>query len=69
MTWKVFGGKYESVYLALLRPRCHKDGLGLDDETLATRMRLEDKALLDDIRTAGARIQRFSAGKTFEEAS
>jgi DNA sulfur modification protein DndE len=40
MTWKVFGGKYEALYLALLRQRCHKDGLGLDDETLATQFRL-----------------------------
>jgi DNA sulfur modification protein DndE len=40
MTWKVFGGKYESLYLALLRRRCHEDGLGLDDETLAIQFRL-----------------------------
>lgn len=40
MTWKVFGGKYEALYLALLRHRCQLDGLGLDDETLATQFRL-----------------------------
>ena len=40
MSWKVFGGKYEALYLALLRHRCRKDGLGLDDETLASQFRL-----------------------------
>ncbi len=40
MTWKVFGGKYEALYLALLRQRCHKDGLGVEDETLVTQFRL-----------------------------
>ena len=32
--------KYEALYLALLRHRCHKDGLRLDDEALATQFRL-----------------------------
>jgi DNA sulfur modification protein DndE len=40
MTWKVFGGMYETLYLALLRHRCQMDGLALDDETLATQFRL-----------------------------
>lgn len=40
MTWKVFGGVYEEIYLALLKERCQRDGLGTSDETLATQFRL-----------------------------
>lgn len=40
MSWKVFGGDYEAVYLALLKLRCHEDGLGTDSETLAEQFRL-----------------------------
>lgn len=40
MTWKVFGGAHEELYLALLKARCHRDGLGTADETLATQFRL-----------------------------
>ena len=40
MTWKVFGGAYEGVYLAVLKERCHRDGLGTSDEVLATQFRL-----------------------------
>lgn len=40
MTWKVFGGAYEEIYLALLKERCQRDGLGTSDEILATQFRL-----------------------------
>jgi DNA sulfur modification protein DndE len=40
MTWKVFGGAHEEIYLALLKERCRKDGLAVDDETLAAQFRL-----------------------------
>jgi len=40
MTWKTFGGPYHDLYLALLRHRCHEDGLGVDAETLAHQFRL-----------------------------
>jgi DNA sulfur modification protein DndE len=40
MTWKVFGGAYEEIYLALLKERCRRDGLGTSDETLASQFRL-----------------------------
>jgi DNA sulfur modification protein DndE len=40
MTWKVFGGSYEELYLALLRQRCQQDGLGITDEVLSTQFRL-----------------------------
>lgn len=40
MDWKTFGGEYEEIYLALLRERCARDGLGTADEVLSTQFRL-----------------------------
>ena len=40
MTWKVFGGSYHEIYLALLRERCHRDGIGTSDDVLALQFRL-----------------------------
>lgn len=40
MTWKVFGGAQGEVYLALLKTRCHRDGLGTSEEVLTTQFRL-----------------------------
>ena len=40
MTWKVFGGEYQETYLALLKERCHRDGLEVTDENLSTQLRL-----------------------------
>lgn len=40
MTWATFGGRYEVIYAALIRHRCHQDGLGTDTETLAEQFRL-----------------------------
>jgi DNA sulfur modification protein DndE len=40
MTWKVFAGPYGDELWALLRYRCHCDGLALDDDTLAAQFRL-----------------------------
>jgi len=40
MTWKVFAGPYGDIFWALLRQRCDRDGLGLDDETLNQQFRL-----------------------------
>lgn len=40
MTWKVFGGEHHEIYVALLRARCARDGLGTSDEVLATQFRL-----------------------------
>ena len=34
MTWQVFGGEAQEVYLALLKERCVLDGLGTADEVL-----------------------------------
>ncbi|MFM8857988.1 MAG: DNA sulfur modification protein DndE, partial [Actinomycetota bacterium] len=40
MSWRVFAGDQGDLYWALLKFRCHNDGLGLDEETLATQFRL-----------------------------
>lgn len=40
MSWRVFGGRYADVIMALLRQRCIRDGLPTDDETVAAQFRL-----------------------------
>lgn len=40
MTWRVFGGDYAEIYMALLRERCKRDGLELTDTTLSEQFRL-----------------------------
>ncbi|RVU18492.1 DNA sulfur modification protein DndE [Methylobacterium oryzihabitans] len=40
MSWRVFGGKYADLYLALLKERCLADGLGMEEEVVATQFRL-----------------------------
>ncbi len=40
MSWKVFGGRYADLYMALLRERCVRDGLGTDADTVAQQFRL-----------------------------
>lgn len=40
MAWQVFGGEAQELYLALLKERCERDGLGSSDETLARQFRL-----------------------------
>jgi DNA sulfur modification protein DndE len=40
MTWPVFGGESNELYLALLKERCARDGLGTSEEVLARQFRL-----------------------------
>lgn len=40
MTWKVFAGRHEQIYLVLLKQRCKKDGIELTDENLANQFKL-----------------------------
>lgn len=40
MSWKVFGGRHQELYLALLKERCLRDQLGTDEEVLASQFRL-----------------------------
>lgn len=38
--WRVFGGAYRDVYLALLKHRCRTDGFDLSDSELRTQFHL-----------------------------
>lgn len=40
MSLKVLFGPHHDIYLALLKARCRRDGLALDEETLAAQLRL-----------------------------
>lgn len=40
MTWKVFGGQYDDIYMALLTERCQQDGCGCSEEVLAEQFKL-----------------------------
>jgi DNA sulfur modification protein DndE len=40
MTWQVFGGDAQELYLALLKERCARDGLWTSEEVLARWFRL-----------------------------
>lgn len=59
MTWKVFGGAHHELYLALLKARCRRDGLGTDEETLAAQFRLHLHRGIGYL-FADRRIQRLS---------
>jgi DNA sulfur modification protein DndE len=56
MTWRVFAGDLGDILWALVRNRCHQDGLQLDEETLAQQFRLHlhrgISYLVGDTRTA-----------------
>ncbi len=40
MSWQVFGGAIADQLLIALKQRCHNDGLGTEQEILATQLRL-----------------------------
>jgi DNA sulfur modification protein DndE len=40
MTWQVFGGEDQELYLALLKVRCDRDELGTSDDELIREFRL-----------------------------
>ena len=40
MSWPVFAGHRGHTILALVRQRCHEDGLGTDDQNVAEQFRL-----------------------------
>lgn len=40
MSWKVFGGRYADLYLALLKERCVRDGFSITQEVMAQQFRL-----------------------------
>jgi DNA sulfur modification protein DndE len=40
MTWQTFGGDAHELYLAVLKERCARDGLGCADDVVAKQFRL-----------------------------
>jgi DNA sulfur modification protein DndE len=40
MTWHVFGGDAHELYLALLKERCRRDGVGTSEDVLTRQFRL-----------------------------
>lgn len=40
MSWKVFGGEYAEIYLALLMERCEQDGVGSSQDVLSQQFKL-----------------------------
>lgn len=40
LTWKIFGGEFADILLLALKQRCYNDGIGVEQETLATQFRL-----------------------------
>jgi len=40
LTWRTFGGKFSDILLVALKQRCYNDGIGIDEETLASQFRL-----------------------------
>lgn len=40
MSWRVFGGDMADILAIALKQRCHNEGLGTEQETLATQFRL-----------------------------
>jgi len=40
LSWQVFGGDAQELYLALLKERCLRDGLGTSEEVLSRQFRL-----------------------------
>ena len=68
MTWKVFGGAHADIYWALLRHRCHADGLGVTPQVLAEQFRRHlhrGIALLatDQVRSITDLLQRALHGR------
>lgn len=40
MTWQTFGGEAHELFLAVLKERCVRDGLGCSDEVITKQFRL-----------------------------
>src|SRR5713226_7379769 len=40
LTWQVFGGEAQELFLAMLKERCVREGLELSDEVLLRQFRL-----------------------------
>jgi DNA sulfur modification protein DndE len=54
MTWQVFGGDAQELYLVLIKERCLRDGLGIADETVQRQFRLHLHRGISYLATPGA---------------
>ena len=54
MNWHTFGGEQHELYLALVKERCQRDGLGCDDEVVARQFRLHLHRGISYLATLGA---------------
>lgn len=54
MTWQTFGGDAHELYMAILKERCVRDGLGCADEVLAKQFRLHLHRGISYLATPGA---------------
>jgi DNA sulfur modification protein DndE len=67
IAWRVFGGVHHDLYLALVKARCRKDGLGVDEHTLQDQFRLHLHRGLGylaadkDIRSIGGLARKLNA--------
>ncbi len=53
ITWEVFGGEAHELYLALLKERCVRDGLGLGEDVLLRQFRLHLHRSISQLATPG----------------
>lgn len=54
MTWQTFGGDAHELYLAVIKERCVRDGLGYTDEVVARQFRLHLHRGIGYLATPGA---------------
>jgi DNA sulfur modification protein DndE len=54
MSWHTFGGEQHEIYLALVKERCVRDGLGCDDDVVARQFRLHLHRGISYLATPGA---------------
>lgn len=54
MTWQVFAGEAQELYLAAVKERCERDGLGSADEVVQRQFRLHLHRGISYLATPGA---------------
>jgi len=54
MTWQTFAGEAQELYLAAIRERCVRDGLGASDEVVQKQFRLHLHRGINYLATPGA---------------
>lgn len=54
MSWHTFGGEQHELYLALVKERCERDGLGTSDDVVIRQLRLHLHRGIAYLATPGA---------------